>query len=321
MNDNTVTSDGFDVSSSSETPEEIQASLNRDEPKEEVAKTESVEAEPAEAESVEEKPPVEEGRNKKARHDPAERVRMAAREAKEAKQRAEDVTREKDEISRRAEEYRLELEKIRVQTKPKEPDSSGKPKSTDFHTYEEFTEALAEWKFNENIQKLESNRRMEAIERETAHRFSSFEKKIKEHMDADPTFKDRISPDVLNLRPLSAMAPGEPRGPLNALAEHFLVSEVAPKLIEYFSEHEDELQRFSTLHPLRFGVELGKVEERLSVGSSTATAPVEMSKAKPPVRPVTGGPPIVDKDLPDDAPFEKFFVHENAKERKSGSRW
>lgn len=315
MTDNAVTSDGFDVSSSSETPEEIQASL-------EIGK-ESVETAPEEKpdETPEDKPEVEEGRNKRARHDPTERVRMATREAKEAKQRAETAIQEKDEIARRAEEYRQELEKMRVSATPRSEDRSGKPKSTDFETYEEFTEALAEWKFNENVQKLQSQQRMEAIERETAHRFSSFEKKMKDHMDADPTYKDRISPNVLNLRPLSAMAPGEPRGPLNALAEHFLVSEVAPKLIEYFSEHEDELQRFSTLHPLRFGVELGKVEERLSAGSFTAAAPVEMSKAKPPVRPVTGGPPIVDKDLPDDAPFEKFFLHENAKERKSQSRW
>ena len=312
----TVTSDGFDVSSSSETPEEIQASLDREkEPVQETAPEEKPEETPEEKPEV-----VEEGKNKRARHDPTERVRMATREAKEAKQRAEVAIQEKDEIARRAEEYRLELEKMRSPATPE--DRSGKPKSTDFETYEEFTEALAEWKFNENVQKMQSQQRQEAIERETAHRFSGFEKKMKDHMEADPTFKDRISPNVLNLRPLSALAQGEPRGPLNALAEHFLVSEVAPKLIEYFSEHEDELQRFSTLHPLRFGVELGKVEERLSVGSHTAAAPVvEMSKAKPPVRPVTGGPPIVDKDLPDDAPFEKFFVHENARERKSQSRW
>ena len=117
------------------------------------------------------------------------------------------------------------------------------------------------------------------------------------------------------------MADNEPKGPLNALAEYILRSDIAPSLVKYFSERKEELERFGRLDPFRFGPEIGKIEERLSAGPSTAATPVEMSKAKPPIRPVTGGSPIVEKDLPDDAPFEEFFKRENAKERKSGSRW
>jgi hypothetical protein len=164
-------------------------------------------------------------------------------------------------------------------------------------------EALTDWKYEERKKQDQQEQVARIMEEQAKERYSGFAQKMNEQREKDPDFMDAVSDDVLNLRPLSAMADNEPKGPLNALAEYILRSDIAPSLVKYFSERKDELGRFGQMDP------------------STAATPVEMSKAKPPIRPVTGGSPIVEKDLPDDAPFEEFFKRENAKERKSGSRW
>lgn len=317
MNDeNSVISDGFTVTSSSETKEEIQKSL--------FEATNDVEEKPegtgsetgGDREETGREPEEPEIDKKKARFEPNERIRQAARDAKEAKELAASVLREKDEIASRAESYRVELEKLRSTSK-----ATLKPVPSDFQTDADFMEALTDWKMEERTKRDQSEQVARIMEQQKAERYSGFSKRMKDQIEKDPTFMEGVSEYVLNLRPLSSMADDEPKGPLNALAEFILRSDVAPALAKYFSERQDELERLQQMDPFRFGPEIGKIEERLSAGSQTATTPVEMSKAKPPVRPVTGGYPIAEKELSDDASFEDYFKRENAKERKSGSRW
>ena len=324
-------SDGFEVTSSHETPQEIQQSLFGDSP----AKVESPNDDaPDQSDDVPEteKPdqttqttqtapaaqgdkPV--GKNNKTRHDPTERVKQALREKKEAQEYAAYARKERDEISARADAAQTELNRLKESMSPKSA-PEGKPKSDDFETWEEYTEALTSWKVDE-IRKSERDTQVKAqVEQTKTGIFKDFEKRMGAKIQADPTIRDRISDTVLQLRPLSVLRDGERPGPLNLLAEQFLRSPASAELMVYFSDNESELQRFSTLHPLRFGVELGKIEARFVADApNTATAQVETSKAKPPVRPVTGGPATGEREPSDDASFDDHVKYHNAKDRVS----
>ena len=331
--DNSFTADGFTVSSSSETSEEIQKSLFEDTapsaPEERVGAAPDSDAtgfsgpEPdddPESESPTVKDDATEaekplGKNNKSRHDPTERVKQALREKKEAQENAEYARKERDEISARANAAQEELTRLKASMAPKAPAAEGKPKSDDFESWEDYTEALTEWKVQE-IRKVDQESAVKArMEHAKGAMHDDFGKRMAARLSADPSIRERISGTVLQLRPLSVLGENEPKGPLNLLAEQFIRSPLSAELMMYFSENESELQRFSTLHPLRFGVELGKIEGRFDAASVTATAPTETSKANPPVRPVTGGPATGEREPNDDAPFEEHLRFHNARDR------
>jgi len=320
-----TSSDGFEVTSSHETSQEIQKSLFGDAPEPEKAESASeapeepsdAPAEPADtAEQPAEAKPV--GKNNKARHDPTERVKQALRQKKEAEEYAAYARKERDELAARAQAVQEELDRLKAGAAPKQApkQSDGRPKSDDFDTWDEYTEALTSWKVEE-LRKAEREEQAKVrVEQAKTSVFKDFEKRMTERIQADPTIRERISDTVLQLRPLSVLREGERPSPLNLLAEQFLRSPVSAELMVYFSDNESELQRFSTLHPLRFGVELGKIEARFVADNPTAAAQVETSKAKPPVRPVTGGPATGDREPSDDASFDEYVKYHNVKERR-----
>ena len=328
MNENSYTSDGFEVSSSSESAEEIKAALGtpKDEPKqpeqapekpETEAKADEAGDEPETAPEVKEEPkkkgtPI---RPDAPRRNPIARVEQATHEASVAKQ-------QRDEIWRRYEEAQAELAKLRGTAKPDDtpkPVIEGKPKVDDFESYDEYTEALTDWKIEQREKQAAEARQAAEYEKSVNDRVKTFQERIGQHLQSNPDFWEKVSPDVVQLRPLSTLTDAERQqaSPLNALAEHFIRSEHGPALMMYFTEHPDEIQRVATLHPSTFWVELGRIEGRLNA-ASTATAPQSTaSKARPPVRPVTGSPTTDSDEIDDDAPFELFVKKRNAQERAS----
>lgn len=329
MTDNSFTSeDGFEVTSSSETAAEIKEALGtpakeaaeapekpaeqpKPEPQADGAGDEEESAHEA-AKPAEEKKADHKG---KPKYDPTARVMQATRQAAEAKK-------ERDEIQRRFEEAQQELERLRSGKAPEQAKKAapeGKPTPDAFETYEEYTEALTDWKIEQREQAREAARREEAFAKTVKERVNSFQERIGQHLQAHPDFWDKVSPDVVSLRPLSTLAPDEPKGALNALAEHFITSEHGPALMMYFTDHPDEIQRFSALHPITFGVELGKIEVGLGAASTATVPKPSASKARPPVRPVTGSPTTDPDEIDDDAPFEAFVKHRNAQERAARS--
>lgn len=117
--------------------------------------------------------------------------------------------------------------------------------------------------------------RSEAERRAQTHqqRATKFSDQVGERTKADPKFLERISPDVLSLKPFSSLEAGERGGPMNAIAEELLDSPVATALMEHFTAHPDELQRLAGIRsPRELLREFGKIEARLEQ-SHEAPAP------------------------------------------------
>ena len=309
--------DGFSVESNTETAAQLAEQFGKPEAPEDASGGDSG-VEDGEVAPEEEKSAHDgNGEPKKAnpRKDLKARALQAAREATQAK--------------REAAEYRQRLEALEQKaTKPAEPpppapkDVTGRPKLDDFETIEDHAEAVAEWVADKRDTARKETERVAASERTVEARKDQYADRMEAHIKSDPDFWLRQSPEVLSLIPISNLSPEEraKAGPGNALAEAFLVSENPSALIEYFRDEKELNRVLSSRTPLQFHVELQLIERGLGA-AITDTAPVpESSKAAPPARPVTGGPPI-GNDGPSEADSDDDYIRKrNAQERKKRSR-
>lgn len=313
-----TTPEGAVITSNTNTAEEM-AEMFSGEPKEK-----EPEAAPEGTSDEQTQPQKPEKPLGKPRDDPRSRMLQATQQLAETK-------RQKDEIERRAIAAEDRLRKL-LEAAPKEEakpepkvEKSGRPSLDDFETLEDHAEAVAKWviKQERDAEKAERAKETEAAKAKAYQEFrekriSSFAERMNSHLEKDPQFWERQNPDVVGLKPLSVVPDGEPKGPLNALAEHFLVSEVAPALIEYFSGNPEELQRFGTFRTEgQFWYELGKVEKALGA-ATTATAQARTSKAAPPARPVAGGPPTNPEPALEDSDSDYFRKRLAQELRKRG---
>jgi hypothetical protein len=189
-------------------------------------------------------------------------------------------------------------------------DPSGKPRIGDFDDHEDYLDARDKWNRDEWERDLQRR-----------HHAASTVDTVKSHVDTflkhvTPELRERIDPELLDMTPTWFMREGQQITADNLIAnEAIYLREQGPAVLEYLSEHLEELQRLRALgtHPgsLRRTHEAIRVRMGIIAGilgsKSDATAgdpPDEgdgapkrqTSKASPPVRPVTGAPHIADGD-------------------------
>ena len=128
-----------------------------------------------------------------------------------------------------------------------------------------------------------------------------------------PDFDKRIDPDI----------------PVDTRVMPFIQRhDMAGEIMVYLSEHKDEARALLSLHPIdqigRIG-EIGGVLKSRTAAASNGPAPkaIEISKAKPPTKPL-GGSPIISEDDADDsddtseAAILRHFERENKRDAKRG---
>lgn len=130
-----------------------------------------------------------------------------------------------------------------------------------------------------------------------------FATRVNEHATADPEFAARISPTILQLRPVFSLQPGEQAGPGNVIAQELLSSPVAPQVMEALSDPEEFARFMAMEHPADIIRGLAKIEARFSAGDaapppahkhSTTPAPVTTLGKRP-----TDSLPAIDAALRD----------------------
>jgi len=165
---------------------------------------------------------------------------------------------------------------------------------------EDWMDARDSWR--DDKQTAAAQMRAEAAERAQTEqtRATTFSTQVGARTKADPAFLQKISPDVLALRPFAALGEGEVGGPLNAIAEELLDSPVAPALMEHFTAHPEDLQRLTTLRDPRALIrEFGKLEARFDAAAAADDAPAPKTITAAPTpgttlgsRPAVAGDPI-----------------------------
>lgn len=164
-----------------------------------------------------------------------------------------------------------------------EPASQEKPKQSSFTSYEDYQEALVEWKVSQQIEAHEKDRaeRMESDQKRQRQQnvVDAHVARIDAFREAHPDF-DAVVEEAADL-PVT-----------DPMHDAVLNSESGPALMYHLCKNPEECDRISQMHPLSAIKEMGRLEAQLDVARST-TGPTPkaepLTKAPRPIKPVGGG--------------------------------
>lgn len=180
-------------------------------------------------------------------------------------------TRIRDGVASGTAELRAEIDRIKQQVQAHPPaearrepakpydgtdPSDPKPRAETFDDHEQYLDARDEW----------TERRIERKQASAAHgarvtqeqtelsaaqqaRVEKFGAQLDAAKVADPTFTDKLSPQVRALRPLAALLPGEAGGAEHIVAEQVFDSPIAPQVLLHLSAHPEALARLTAMPP------------------------------------------------------------------------
>jgi hypothetical protein len=257
----------------------------------------------------------------KPRHDSRARMLEATRKEAEAKREAREARERAQALEARL--AALEGGKQAPAEKAKPANEDPEPQEGDFDKYEEYVKALGRWSSRQEF-KTQAERERAAAEEQHVRAAvfedlggkvkSAFER-ISKAQETEPDLIDKIGLDLLEqLEPTHSIdfRTGEPvilqnPGPLNDFAELVRDSEKTVEILKHVSANRDILQRFAALRT-RFDVvrEFGKLEAQLEAVTTAPSPKLVVSRAHPPVRPVTGSPSTAGEPDPETSSFDEY---------------
>lgn len=265
----------------------------------------------------------------KPRDDPRARMLEATRKEAEAKRAAAALQAERDALKAELDRVRsVPAPQERINWHPTVVSEDAPPDPKNFRSEAEYAQAYIDHRAAQQartivqaeLQRAAQAARQQQFEQEFHEMASKHVEGFKSAMDkqikADPGFVEKLSPDVLGLS--SSLEPSvQTISADNVIADEIILSgENAPALSLYLSEHPDEFQRLRALPTYQeVQVEMRILAKSLKGAATAGTVPKgEVSKAKPPVRPVTGSPHAV-TDLDEMAADENVSFADYAKAR------
>lgn len=154
----------------------------------------------------------------------------------------------------------------------------GKPQLEQFQTYEDYTEALAEWKVGHLLQQREQQQREMQAAQQQAQREAEFSKRLQEAAAKTPEVMDAINDPTL---PISTAMAGVIRAVPNG-----------PDVVLHLSRNRDEAARLANLPPEIAAFELGRLAAGISPAQPRRTTPPPPA----PINTLGGGTVATDGD-------------------------
>lgn len=284
--------------------------VDTEEPATEVVADESESEETtAEVKVAEPEETPEEGKTKKRRRrgrSYKDRASQLAREKAIEKSRADSLQSELDKIRLAAktgipEEPRTESEERKpeperrtdtVEVAPRyrqpevsaevaQPPSAGRPNQDDFETYEQFQEALVDWKVNLRLTERDTveRDRIERTQRERAQEqlVAAHTARIDEFRSGHGDF-DAVIENGKNL-PMT-----------RPMQDSVLNSDMGPAVMYHLCRFPEECDRIAAMAPMAAIREMGKLEARIEAAQTGPTSSAtSMTSAPRPIKPVGGG--------------------------------
>ena len=131
-----------------------------------------------------------------------------------------------------------------------------------------------------------ADRQRESVQAERHRRWTTYQDSVRKTAEADPSFKDSLSPRVLQLMPIDALPPGAAPTAQNVIAQEIVTSPSAPALLRHLSAHPEDLDRLERLpHAAAIAREIGRLEAKLE----TPAVPVLKTTSSAPPPPSTLG--------------------------------
>ena len=184
-----------------------------------------------------------------------------------------------NELTRRAHEAEREAQHWREVAERKPAESSDKPSPDKFGSYDEYVEALADWKADQRV--AESFKRRDA-ERSQAAEARAAEAKAQAWAERQIAFRE-ATPDYDAVVGKSSVqvAPH--------VVDTLLDSDSGPELAYHLAKHPETVKRINSLSPLAAAREIGRIEASLSTPAAPRDKPA--SKAPAPITPARSSAP------------------------------
>ena len=180
------------------------------------------------------------------------------------KKRIDKITRQKYEAVAEANRLKAELEQMRAQIAPKQE----APDISNFDTFEEYSDALAEYKYQQKVQQAQSQQAQQTQAQKNAQEWVSKVEKVRSIApDFDEAFNNVAS---IEFAPMA----------LEAVAQHPKGAEIAYML----GKEPSEAYRIAALPPYQQLMAIGEIAARTNVPK-----PKTVSTAPKPVKPVNSG--------------------------------
>jgi hypothetical protein len=215
--------------------------------------------EPVEAEKVE-----IEGEQPEVKTEEAEKEPDESSLPEGVKKRIDKVTRQKYEAVAETNRLKAELEQLKAQLAPKQE----APDISNFDTFEEYSDALAEYKYQQKIQQAQNQQSQQTQAQKNAQEWVA---KVEKVRSIAPDFDDAFN-NVASIE-FAPMA-------LEAVAQHPKGAEIAYML----GKDVGEAYRIAALPPSLQLMAIGEIAAKTSLPKQKA-----VSTAPAPIKPVTGG--------------------------------
>lgn len=191
--------------------------------------------------------------------------------------------------------------------KPKAEDAPPKkPDPKDFETYDEYSEALTDWKVDEKLRKVEETRQAETkrsqfkeAQQTKVQRYEEgIEQAQKDFEDFDEVIEDYDGPLTIGMQ------------------QALLDSDMGPQVAYHIAKNPKLGEKMAGMTILQLNKEVAKIEARLEKsgkGSGEGKATKKTSKSPPPIDPVKGS--SKSKKSPDDQSYEEYLKEREQRRR------
>ena len=184
-----------------------------------------------------------------------------------------------NELTKRAHEAEREVQRLREASERKPAESAEKPIPDRFGSYDEYVEALADWKADqrvaESFKRRDAERSQAAEARAAEAKAQAWAERQSEFREATPDYDAVVGKSAVQIAP--------------HVVDTLLDSESGPELAYHLAKHPETVKRINALSPLSAARELGRIEATLSNPAAPQFKPA--SKAPAPITPVRSSAP------------------------------
>ena len=152
-------------------------------------------------------------------------------------------------------------------------------------SYDHYIDARARFTYAQLRETERQEERRQVSARAHEAKTQALVARVTKYQETDPGFLDRLDGQMLDaLRPSAALAPGEKASALTAIADRLLDTDVAPQMLQHFSDHPEDLRALTQLSPAELFLRLGRLEAALDSqgGAAPAKTPIPVTRMPAP---------------------------------------
>lgn len=164
-------------------------------------------------------------------------------------------------------------------------ESEGRPDANDYDSYDDYIEALVDWKSEKKLEHRERLREQDRQKSEYEKTVSQHQERLKSFRESHPDFDDYLE---------------EIKMPISPAVESLLIgSEKGPELMYALAKNVKEYERINSLPPVLAAMELGKFSAQFLNQSTPGVGKSKITNAPAPINTVKGGGRNVEKRIDD----------------------